>query len=505
MRILSEIQETRHSRWASRWLLRWQVSRLLAGAKRRHHRPLIRSSKIHSRIHNSNIRNSKILSSSIRNSKILSSSIRSSNIRSSPLHSSNNIHSSLIRPQQPYPPQQSYPPPPSFPPQELDRVVSRIALYPDPLLSQILAAATFPDQIQPAAQWADQHHYLTGPALAAAISADHLPWDPSVQALLPFPSVLEMMASDMSWTSELGNAFLAQQPDVMDAVQRERHQAYDYGYLRTNPQIVVNPGPYIEILPANPAFIVVPYYNPLIVFAPPRPGFFVGGAIGFGYGITIGAAFGPWGWGSSRVAMGPACGADQQCALESHLGESRGLRASLRDAALYRSTARGAASVARTLGTRAPGRPHRTGAGRRTPVRQPGPCWLAADGATFALKRLSWADKLCGTMNNQRNLREFCRRYFEGGGVIYRTGRLPARHVLNQIASSDPAIFFAAAIHVVASSKPSEGSRHLVLLLAKDKRLSIGLLDPEVCTLPPKLWRSRARRAEAGAQLQATL
>jgi hypothetical protein len=194
------------------------------------------------------------------------------------------------------------PPPPSYPPQELDRLVSRIALYPDPLLSQIFAAATFPDQITPAAQWADQHHYLTGDALAGAISSDQLPWDPSVQALLPFPSVLEMMASDMSWTGELGNAFLAQQPDLMDAVQRERHKAYDYGYLRTNPQIVVNAGPYIEILPANPAFIVVPFYDPLIVFAAPRPGFFVGGAIGFRFGITIGAAFRPWGWGVNRFA-----------------------------------------------------------------------------------------------------------------------------------------------------------------------------------------------------------
>lgn len=196
------------------------------------------------------------------------------------------------------------PPPPSYPPQELDRLVSRVALYPDPLLSQIFAAATFPDQIPDAAQWADQHHYLTGDALARAISDDHLPWDPSVQALLPFPSVLEMMASDMAWTSEVGNAFLAQQPDVMDAVQRERHKAYDYGYLRTNPHIVVNPGPYIEILPANPGFIVVPYYNPLIVFAPPRPGFFLGGAISFRFGITIGAAFAPWGWGSSRFLWG---------------------------------------------------------------------------------------------------------------------------------------------------------------------------------------------------------
>src|ERR1700723_3494178 len=71
------------------------------------------------------------------------------------------------------------PPPPSYPPQELDRLVSRVALYPDPLLSQIFAAATFPDQIPDAAGWADQHHYLTGDALAAAISADQLPWDPS--------------------------------------------------------------------------------------------------------------------------------------------------------------------------------------------------------------------------------------------------------------------------------------------------------------------------------------
>src|SRR5579864_2052727 len=86
--------------------------------------------------------------------------------------------------------------PPSFPPGELDQMVSRIALYPDPLLAQILAAATFPDQIPDAAGWADQHHYLTGDALAEAIQADQLPWDPSVQALLPFPSVLDLMARD---------------------------------------------------------------------------------------------------------------------------------------------------------------------------------------------------------------------------------------------------------------------------------------------------------------------
>ena len=190
--------------------------------------------------------------------------------------------------------------PPSFPPDQLDQLVSRIALYPDPLLSQILAAATFPSEIPDAARWADEHHYLTGDALAAAIAEDHLPWDPSVQALLPFPSVLDMMASDMQWTTDLGNAFLAQQPDVMDAVQRMRQKARNYGYLRTNGQVVVSGGPYIEILPVNPAFICVPYYSPGVVFYAPRPGFFIGGAISFNYGITIGAAFRPWGWGLNR-------------------------------------------------------------------------------------------------------------------------------------------------------------------------------------------------------------
>lgn len=188
-------------------------------------------------------------------------------------------------------------PPPSFSPQQLDQLVSRVALYPDALLAQVLAAATYPNEIPDAAKWADQHHYLTGQALADAIQGDQLPWDPSVQALLPFPSVLDTMASDMNWTTDLGNAFLASQQDVMDAVQRERRKAYDYGYLRTNPQVVVGNGPYITIAPVNPEFVVVPYYDPGIVFFAPRPGFFVGGGIRFGFGVTIGGFFQPWGWG----------------------------------------------------------------------------------------------------------------------------------------------------------------------------------------------------------------
>ena len=197
------------------------------------------------------------------------------------------------------------PPPAAFPPAELERIVSPIALYPDPLLAQVLAAATFSADIPDAAHWADQHHYVPAAQLPAEIAADQLPWDPSVQALLPFPSVLGMMASDLPWTQELGTAFLAQQQDVMDAVQRMRQQARDFGYLRSNQRVIVNStGSYIEILPANPDFVVVPYYNPAIVYARPRPGFFVAGAINFGFGVAIGGAYAPWGWGSTRFGWG---------------------------------------------------------------------------------------------------------------------------------------------------------------------------------------------------------
>jgi hypothetical protein len=125
-----------------------------------------------------------------------------------------------------------------------------------------------------------------------------------VQALLPFPSVLEMMASAMPWTQELGDAFLAQRADVMDAAQRMRQKAQSYGYLRSNKQVTVSQGPYVEIRPVDPGFIVVPYYDPYIVFGPPPPGFIVAGAIGFGFGVRIGTWFGPWGWGSTSFIWG---------------------------------------------------------------------------------------------------------------------------------------------------------------------------------------------------------
>jgi len=191
---------------------------------------------------------------------------------------------------------------PYYAPEELDRLVSRVALYPDPLLAQVLAAATFPDEIPEAARWADQHRNVTGDRLADQINYDQLPWDPSVQALLPFPNVLDTMASDMDWTNDLGNAFLSNQTEVMYAVQRMRQRARDYGYLRSGPQMVVSNGPYITIMPARPEYVVVPTYDPVVVYERPRPGFFVGAAIGFRFGVALGVAYRPWGWGYNRIA-----------------------------------------------------------------------------------------------------------------------------------------------------------------------------------------------------------
>jgi len=192
-------------------------------------------------------------------------------------------------------------PVPTYQPIELDRIVSPIALYPDPLLAQVLAAATFPADIPAAALWSDNHHYLAGKDLAGAITADHLPWDPSIQALLAFPSVLEMMASDMPWTQELGDAVLADQAAVMDAVQRLRQKAWSYRYLRSCAPIVVQEGPFLQILPADAGFIVVPYYDPAIVFVPPPPGAVLQHPVYCGYGIRIGIWLSSWGWGTTRI------------------------------------------------------------------------------------------------------------------------------------------------------------------------------------------------------------
>jgi hypothetical protein len=216
------------------------------------------------------------------------------------------------QPYQPPPPpppadaqQTQQPAPPPVAPQQLDQLVQRIALYPDPLLAQVLTASTFGDQIPDAATWSQQHATLSGDALAQAIQADNLPWDPSVLALLPFPSVLDTMARDPQWTGTLGNAVLSQRADVMDAVQRQRRAAHDYGYLTSTPyDAVVDNGGYIEIQPVNPAYYYVPVYNPAVVFFAPRPGFVVGGAIRFGPTVVIGPAFGVFGWGGAGFGWG---------------------------------------------------------------------------------------------------------------------------------------------------------------------------------------------------------
>ena len=126
--------------------------------------------------------------------------------------------------------QPATPPPPGLlSSSQLDQMVARIALYPDPLLAQVLTASTYWSEIPDAARWADEHSYLKGDALAQAIQSDHLQWDPSILGLLAFPSVLDMMASDPTWTQQLGDAVLTQRADVMDAVQRMRRKARTYG------------------------------------------------------------------------------------------------------------------------------------------------------------------------------------------------------------------------------------------------------------------------------------
>lgn len=192
--------------------------------------------------------------------------------------------------------------PPLDPPARLDQLVAPIALYPDPLLAQVLAAATFHDQIPDAAHWADQHRELVGQALALAMQAQRLPWDPGVQAMLPFPSVLDRMASRKDWSAKLGDAFLAQQAEVMDAIQRQRQKARNFGYLRSNPRVSVSPGDDIAIRPVNPATIGVPSYDPGVVFAPPRPGSAVDQAVEWGQGVLLGG-FKPYGWNLEKFAV----------------------------------------------------------------------------------------------------------------------------------------------------------------------------------------------------------
>jgi hypothetical protein len=190
-------------------------------------------------------------------------------------------------------------------PQELQQLVAPIALYPDALVAQILAASTYPTEIVEADRWMQGHSKLKGEDLAKEV--DKQPWDPSVKALTQFPAVLENMDKNLSWTSSLGDAYANQQQDVTDTVQAMRQQAHKAGHLNSNEQEkVTTQGNTIIIEPANPEVVYVPAYDPWLVYGEPIaaypgwypvPGIFLTG-VGIGFGIGFGVGFfGGFGWG----------------------------------------------------------------------------------------------------------------------------------------------------------------------------------------------------------------
>jgi uncharacterized membrane protein YgcG len=202
------------------------------------------------------------------------------------------------------PPSSSEPAQAAWTPDELNELVAPIALYPDALVAQIVAAASYPSQVADADQWVQQHSYLKGAELAQA--ADSQSWDPSVKALTQFPSVLDTMDKNLSWTSALGDAYVNQSQNVLDAVQEMRRRAQQAGNLQSTPQESVTPeGQSIAIQPADPDVVYVPEYDPWDVYGEPLaiyPGWdfdadgLLGPGIAFGVGIGIGA-FGGFGWG----------------------------------------------------------------------------------------------------------------------------------------------------------------------------------------------------------------
>jgi hypothetical protein len=198
-------------------------------------------------------------------------------------------------------------------PDQLNNLVAPIALYPDPLLGQMLVASTYPLEIVEANQWLQRNRNLRGQTLVDA--ARKQPWDPSVQALVAVPDALTKLNQDIRWTTDLGNAFLAQQADVMNAVQQMRTRAQIDGKLSSTPQQTVTTQAQggqqvIVIQPADPQVIYVPSYDPVYVWGPPVYGYYPplhysGFGFSFGFGFNLGFCFsdwggwGGWGWGPS--------------------------------------------------------------------------------------------------------------------------------------------------------------------------------------------------------------
>jgi hypothetical protein len=224
-------------------------------------------------------------------------------------------------PQQSYASQQSYPsygqaqmqqgygqPQPQMQPlnsQQLEQLVAPIALYPDPLVAQVLTASTYPAQVADADRWRQAQGYA--PAEQIAGGADAQNWDPSVKALTAFPQVLAEMDRNMRWTTDLGNAYYNQPQDILQAVQVMRQRAQAAGNLQNTPQETVSYDQgNIEVAPANPQVVYVPAYNPWAVYGQPvspYPGFSLLGAIGSFVGGAVGVGLGA-GFGASPVSFG---------------------------------------------------------------------------------------------------------------------------------------------------------------------------------------------------------
>ncbi|MFC4703036.1 DUF3300 domain-containing protein [Paraburkholderia caffeinitolerans] len=202
--------------------------------------------------------------------------------------------------------------------EEIEAMVAPVALYPDELLSQVLMASTYPMEVALAARWLKAHPDLKGEAAIKAVQNET--WDVSVKSLVAFPQILEPMNDKLDWTQKLGDAFLAQPKDVLDAVQRLRARAKQSGHLESNAQQTVTvEAPaggetIVRIEPANPTVIYVPVYDPAVVYGswpypgypyyywPPYPAYYPGAAFGFGVGLIAAAAiFGNCDWNGGNV------------------------------------------------------------------------------------------------------------------------------------------------------------------------------------------------------------
>jgi len=198
-------------------------------------------------------------------------------------------------------------PAPAFSQGELEQILAPIALYPDDVLAQILMASTYPLEIVEADRWVKRNSGLKGDALTAALEKER--WDPSVKSLVNFSQVLAMLSEKLDWTQKLGDAFLSQEKDVMQAVQTLRRKAESSGNLKSTPeQKVIVEKETIIIQPSNPQVVYVPAYNPTVVYGawaypsyPPYayypPGYVATGVFAFAAGVAVGAAWG-YAWGN---------------------------------------------------------------------------------------------------------------------------------------------------------------------------------------------------------------